>query len=84
MTDVRVSVVWSRQMAMKKTSKVSQPKHVMIIEKDIEITMRDGVGAAPYTHYSADYNTGTNTIYTGGNTASYILLPVIPSQPRRK
>jgi len=44
----------------------------------LDIQPRDGVGSAPYTHYSADYNTGENTIYTGGSTASYLLLPVIP------
>ncbi len=50
----------------------------------LDIQPRDGVGAAPYTHYSADYNTGSNTIYTGGNTASYILLPVIPQKTTRR
>ncbi len=51
----------------------------------LDIQPRDGVGAAPYTHYSADYNSGTNTIYTGGNTASYLLVPVIPPKtPRRR
>lgn len=44
----------------------------------LDIQPRDGVGSAPYTHYSADYNTGENTIYTGGSTASYLMLPVIP------
>jgi len=44
----------------------------------LDIQPRDGVGSAPYTHYSADYNTGINTIYTGGMTASHLLLPVIP------
>jgi hypothetical protein len=50
----------------------------------LDIQPRDGVGAAPYTHYSADYNTGINTIYTGGNTASYILLPIIPAASTRR
>ena len=50
----------------------------------LDIQPRDGVGSAPYTHYSADYNTGTNTIHTGGNTASYLLLPVIPPAAARK
>ena len=45
----------------------------------LDIQPRDGVGSAPYTHYSADYNTGRNTIHTGGSTASYLLLPVIPT-----
>jgi putative CocE/NonD family hydrolase len=45
----------------------------------VEIQPRDGVGSAPYTHYHADYNAGaTNTIYSGGDRASYLLLPVIP------
>jgi predicted acyl esterase len=44
----------------------------------LDIQPKDGVGSAPYTHYSADYNTGENTIYTGGSTASYLLLPIIP------
>jgi hypothetical protein len=31
-------------------------------------------------HYHADYNSGaTNTVYAGGNKASYVLLPVIPN-----
>ena len=45
----------------------------------LDIQPRDGVGSPPYTHYSADYNTGLNTVHTGGSTASYLLLPVIPS-----
>jgi hypothetical protein len=32
-------------------------------------------------HYHADYNTGTNSIYAGGERGSYLLLPIIP--PRR-
>ena len=44
----------------------------------LDIQPKDGVGSAPYTHYSADYNVGENTIHTGGGTASYLLLPVIP------
>ena len=44
----------------------------------LDIQPKDGVGSAPYTHYSADYNVGDNTIHTGGSAASYLLLPVIP------
>src|SRR5439155_1525760 len=45
----------------------------------LDIQPRDGVGSAPYTHYQADYNLGAeNTIYAGGDKASYLLLPVIP------
>ncbi|MFN7086265.1 MAG: CocE/NonD family hydrolase [Burkholderiales bacterium] len=47
----------------------------------LDIQPRDGVGSAPYTHYHADYNAGAeNTIYAGGEKASYLLLPVIPPQ----
>lgn len=46
----------------------------------LDIQPRDGVGSAPYTHYSADYNNGENTIYTGGSMASHLLLPVIPKR----
>jgi predicted acyl esterase len=48
----------------------------------LDVQPRDGVGSAPYTHYSADYNTGTNTIFTGGSKASYLLLPIIPPKGR--
>jgi hypothetical protein len=44
----------------------------------LDIQPRDGVGSFPYTHYSADYNTGENAIYSGGDRASYLLLPIIP------
>jgi predicted acyl esterase len=45
----------------------------------IDIQPRDGVGSAPYTHYHADYNAGAeNTVYAGGDKASYLMLPVIP------
>ena len=47
----------------------------------VDIQPRDGVGSAPYTHYHADYNAGAqNTIYSGGDKLSYLLLPVIPSK----
>jgi putative CocE/NonD family hydrolase len=46
----------------------------------LDIQPRDGIGAAPYTHYSADYNSGANTIHAGGTRASYLLLPVIPAK----
>ena len=46
----------------------------------LDIQPRDGVGSMPYTHYSADYNTGTNTIYAGGSRPSHLLLPVIPTK----
>ena len=43
----------------------------------LDVQPRDGIGSAPYTHYAADYNSGTNTIFTGGARASYLLLPII-------
>jgi predicted acyl esterase len=44
----------------------------------LDVQPRDGVGSQSYMHYHADYNTGTNTIYAGGDKPSYLLLPVIP------
>jgi hypothetical protein len=44
----------------------------------LDIQPRDGVGSLPYTHYSADYNTGANTIHSGSDRTSYLLLPVVP------
>ncbi len=45
----------------------------------LDVQPRDGVGASAYRHYHADYNIGAlNTIYTGGDKVSYLLLPVIP------
>jgi predicted acyl esterase len=45
----------------------------------IDIQPRDGLGSAPYTHFHCDYNSGaTNTIYSGGDKESYLLLPIIP------
>jgi predicted acyl esterase len=46
----------------------------------LDIQPRDGVGSSPYTHYCADYNTGTNAIHTGGTRASHLLLPLIPEK----
>jgi predicted acyl esterase len=47
----------------------------------VDIQPRDGIGSAPYTHYHGDYNAGAqNTIYTGGDRASYLLVPIIPAK----
>ena len=47
----------------------------------IDIQPRDGIGSAPYTHYHCDYNVGAvNSIYSGGDKESYLLLPIIPKQ----
>jgi uncharacterized protein len=65
---VRVDVeIWPTCMVFRKGHRIR-----------LDIQPRDGVGSAPYTHYSADYNTGNNTIMTGGSMASHLLLPVIP------
>jgi len=45
----------------------------------LDVQPRDGVGSQGYLHYHADYNTGTNTIYAGGERESFLLLPVIPA-----
>jgi hypothetical protein len=44
----------------------------------LDIQPRDGIGSAPYTHYHADYNVGENTIYSGGDRESFLLVPIIP------
>ena len=46
----------------------------------LDVQPRDGVGSQSYMHYHADYNTGTNTVYAGGDKPSYLLLPVIPAK----
>jgi putative CocE/NonD family hydrolase len=65
---VRVEVeIWPTSMVFQRGHRIR-----------LDVQPRDGVGSAPYTHYAADYNTGTNTIFAGGTRASYLLLPVIP------
>jgi putative CocE/NonD family hydrolase len=60
--------VWPTSMVFKKAHKLR-----------VDIQPRDGIGSAPYTHYHADYNAGAeNTVYAGGDRASYLMLPVIP------
>ena len=62
---VRVEVeIWPTCMVFKKGHRIR-----------LDIQPRDGIGSAPYTHYAADYNSGTNTIFAGGARASYLLLP---------
>jgi uncharacterized protein len=65
---VQVQVeVWPTSMVFKKGHRIR-----------LDIQPRDGIGSAPYTHYHADYNVGENTIYSGGDWESFLLLPVIP------
>jgi predicted acyl esterase len=60
--------IWPTSMVFKKGHRIR-----------LDVQPRDGVGSEGYMHYHADYNTGTNTIYAGGDRESYLLLPVIPS-----
>jgi hypothetical protein len=46
----------------------------------LDVQPVDGIGSAPYTHYSADYNSGRNTLFIGGDRPSYLTLPIIPSE----
>ena len=65
---VRVEVeIWPTSMVFKRGHRIR-----------LDVQPCDGIGSAPYTHYAADYNSGTNTILAGGARASYLLLPVIP------
>jgi putative CocE/NonD family hydrolase len=65
---VRVEVeIWPTSMVFKKGHRIR-----------LDVQPRDGVGSSAYMHYHADYNSGTNTIYAGGEKDSYLLLPVIP------
>ena len=62
--------IWATSMVFKKGHKLR-----------LDITPRDGVGTQHFTHYNNDYNAGAkNTIHSGGDKASYLLLPVIPAK----
>jgi len=55
----------------------------MVFRKDhklrLDVTPRDGPASGHFTHYNADYNAGAmNTIYSGGDKLSWLMLPVIP------
>ena len=53
---VQVEVeIWPTSMVFKKGHRIR-----------LDVQPRDGVGSQSYMHYHADYNTGTNTIYAGG------------------
>ena len=67
---VKVDVeIWPTSMVFKKGHRIR-----------LDVQPRDGVGSQGYMHYHADYNTGTNTIYAGGEHEAYLLLPVIPKK----
>ncbi len=62
--------IWPTCMVFKKGHKLR-----------LDITPCDTIGSGHFTHYKADYNIGAaNTIYAGGDKASYLLLPVIPEK----
>ena len=70
---VKVEVeIWPTSMVFRKGHRIQ-----------LDVQPRDGVGSQSYLHYHADYNTGTNTIYAGGECESYLLLPVIPKRECR-
>ena len=56
----------------------------MVFEKghrlQLDVQPRDGIASQGYMHYHADYNDGTNTVHSGGEYESYLLLPVIPAR----
>lgn len=60
--------IWPTSMVFKKGHRIR-----------LDVQPRDGIGSQHYTHYHADYNTGTNTIHSGGAYESYLLLPIIPN-----
>ena len=65
---VKVDVeIWPTSMVFKKGHHIR-----------LDVQPRDGVGSQGYLHYHADYNTGTNTVYAGGEREFFLLLPVIP------
>ena len=65
---VKVEVeIWPTSMVFKKGHRIR-----------LDVQPRDGLGQSHYMHYHADYNSGaTNTVYAGGDMASYLLLPVL-------
>jgi predicted acyl esterase len=66
---VKVDVeIWPTSMVFKRGHRIR-----------LDIQPRDGLGSQGYMHYHADYNTDTNTIHSGGEHDSYLLLPVIPA-----
>jgi uncharacterized protein len=60
--------IWPTCMVFKKGHRIQ-----------LDVQPRDGVGASVYRHYPADYNAGAeNTLHSGPDRPSYLLLPVIP------
>jgi hypothetical protein len=47
---------------------------------DVDDRIRLDVNAHDGQHYFAAYNLHDNTIYTGGERSSYVLLPMVPAR----
>ncbi|HTE14025.1 MAG TPA: CocE/NonD family hydrolase C-terminal non-catalytic domain-containing protein, partial [Burkholderiales bacterium] len=51
----------------------------------LDISTRDGHASAHFTHYHADYNAEAfNSIHSGKDKPTYLLLPIIPAQDTEK
>ena len=62
--------IWSTSMVFRKGHKLR-----------LDISPADGVGTQHFTHFHADYNAdAATTIHSGGDKASYLLLPIIPTK----
>jgi putative CocE/NonD family hydrolase len=62
--------VWPTSMVFRKGHRIR-----------LDIGPRDGVGTGHFGHYHADYNSGArNTVHAGGDTPSYLMLPIIPAK----
>ena len=62
--------IWPTSMVFKKGHKIR-----------LDIGPVDGIGSLYFSHFHADYNQGAlNTVYSGGDKESYLLLPIIPSK----
>ena len=60
--------IWPTSMVFKKGHKIR-----------LDIGPVDGIGSLYFSHFHADYNQGAlNTVYSGGDKESYLLLPIIP------
>lgn len=60
--------IWPTSMVFRKGHKIR-----------LDISPADGHGSQHFTHFHADYNAGAETtLYSGGDKASYLLLPIIP------
>jgi predicted acyl esterase len=62
--------IWATSMVFKKGHRIR-----------LDISPVDGVGSLYFSHFHADYNQGAlNSVYSGGDKDSYLLLPVIPAK----